>query len=92
MPSSSELLQDPDSWPVRAVSDGAGYEAVSGGKRNSDLESRYHVSAETIIELLQGNDDILLETFLVIPVETSQDTVNQALSWPLAKTSFLMEF
>jgi hypothetical protein len=90
--SSSELLQDPDSWPVREVSDSVGYEAASRRKRNSDFESRYHVSAESIMELLQGNDDILLETFLVIPAETSQDTVNQALSWPLAKTSFLMEF
>jgi hypothetical protein len=69
---------------MREVSDAAGYDAISRWRRNSDIDSRSHVSAETIMDLLHGDDDILLETFLLILSETSQDT-KQAPSWPFGK-------
>ena len=61
-------------------------------KQNCDFDGRYHTSSETLLESLSDENNILLETFLLIPSDTSQDMINQALSWPLAKNSFLMEF
>ena len=94
MSSNSESLQDVDSPLFRDVHDLMARKSsgVSNTKPNTLSDGRYHVSSETLMEFLRDETNIALETFLLIPSETSQDTINQALSWPLAKNSFLMEF